>query len=103
MSSTQYLWWLIIPASVGGGIFIALVIGYVQDLVSDMPGIGGALISIANIGGHMFTALIFGVCASFATYSVTAMVGATCAVLASVLLVVLDCLRLQKLAHISKL
>lgn len=90
LTSTEYLWWLVIPASIGGGIFIALVIGYVQDLVSDKPGTGGALISITNIGGHVFTAMIFGICTTFVDYSTTAMIGASCAVLASFSLILID-------------
>lgn len=90
LSSTTYLWLLVFPASLGGGIFIALIIGYIQDLVSDQPGTGGALISISNIGGHVFTAIIFGICTTFVDYAATALIGALCAVLASFTLVILD-------------
>lgn len=90
LSSTEYLWCLVIPASLGGGIFIPLVIGYVQELVIDKPGTGGALISITNIAGHIFTALIFGVCSVFFSYSITAFIGATCAIAASLSLILVD-------------
>lgn len=90
LSSTDFLWWLVIPASLGGGIFMALIIGYIQELVSDKPGTGGALISISNIGGHVFTALVFGICTSFFDYATTASIGALCAIAASFALVVLD-------------
>lgn len=90
LPSVDYLWWLALPAGIGGGIFIALVIGYVQDLLSDKPGTGGALISFTNIGGHIITSIIFGVCTTFTGYAETAMIGAGIAVLAGVILVVID-------------
>lgn len=90
LPSVDYLWWLILPSGIGGGIFIALIIGYVQDLLTDKPGTGGALISFTNIGGHIITSIIFGVCTMFTGYAETAMIGAGIAVIAGVILVVLD-------------
>ena len=90
LPSVDYLWWLILPASVGGGLFIPLVIGYIQDLLSERPGTGGALVSLANIGGYFFAALVFGICTQFASYSNTAMIGAALSVLAAIALVLVD-------------
>lgn len=90
LPSVDYLWWLILPAGIGGGIFIALVIGYVQDLLSDKPGTGGALISFTNIGGHIVTSIVFGACTTFTGYAETAMIGASLAVIAGVILVMID-------------
>lgn len=90
LPSVDYLWWLILPAGIGGGIFIALVIGYVQDLLTDRPGTGGALISFTNIGGHIITSIVFGICTTFTGYAETAMIGAGFAVIAGVVLVVID-------------
>lgn len=90
LPSVDYLWWLILPAGIGGGIFIVLVIGYVQDLLTDRPGTGGALISFTNIGGHIITSIVFGVCTTFTGYAETAMIGAGFAVVAGVVLVVID-------------
>lgn len=90
LSSTDYLWFLIIPASLGGGIFIPLVIGYIQELMDDKPGTGGALISITNIAGHIVTAIIFGVCTLLLSYSMTAFIGAMIAIFSGITLVIID-------------
>lgn len=90
LPSIDYLWWLLIPAALGAGILLTMTIGYVQDLVSDRPGAGGALIAITNVGGKLVASSVFAYGAAVTDYIGTAMIGGGIALLAGLVLVMID-------------
>jgi MFS family permease len=75
LAATPWLWLLILPAGIGGGLLYTLAIGYLQDLLAQRPGAGGSLIAVQRVAAEGLSTTIFGFGAwvqGYATVSVLA-------------------------------
>lgn len=72
---SPWLWALIVPAAMGAGVILSVSIAYVQDLMSDRPGAGGALIAVLNVSGQIAAAAIFAVGTWIGGYGTASLLG----------------------------
>jgi hypothetical protein len=75
LAATSWLWLLVLPAGIGGGLLYTLAIGYLQDLLAQRPGAGGSLIAVQRVAAEGLSTTIFGFGAwvqGYATVSVLA-------------------------------
>lgn len=71
---TPAVWILILPAAFGGGIILSLPLAYLQDLMSDRPGAGGALLAVQRVVSNGIAAAVFAVGTSLSGYGATAVI-----------------------------
>lgn len=76
------LWALTLPAAMAAGVILSVSIAYVQDLMSDRPGAGGALIAVLNVSGQVAAAAVFALGTWIAGYETAAVIGAVTVALA---------------------
>ena len=69
------LWLLVLPAAAGGAVIITLPIAYLQDLLSDRPGTGAALMALQKLTGDVLAALAFAAGTWAAGYGLAALIG----------------------------
>lgn len=90
LPSMGFAWWLVVPAGIGAGIILSIPIGYLQNLLADRAGAGSALLSVSHFGGTIFASGVFAFGTTFAGYEKVAVLGAGLAVIASIILYVMD-------------
>ncbi len=89
-------WIMIIPGGIGAGILLSVTVGYVQDLMAKRPGAGSALVSVSHFGGTMFAAGVFAASSTFTDYAGVAWIGCVLALMAGLVLFLLDGGQLRK-------
>jgi MFS family permease len=82
LADTAWLWALILPAGLGGGLIYPLAIAYLQDLLAERPGAGGSLIAVQRVAAEGLTTAIFGLGAWAQGYATVALLGAGAVLLA---------------------
>jgi len=80
LAPTGWLWLLTLPGAAGGALILTLPIAYLQDLLGDRPGAGGALMALQKLAGDASAALSFSVGTWAAGYGLAAGLGAGLAV-----------------------
>jgi hypothetical protein len=78
LAQGPWLWALVLPLGLGGGLLFTLAIGYLQDLLAARPGAGGSLLAVQRIAAEGLSAALFAfgtLVQGYATVSVLA--GAT--------------------------
>lgn len=59
LTPTPFVWLLVVPIAVGGGLIYALAIGYLQDLMGSRAGAGASLIALQRIASDGLAAGVF--------------------------------------------
>lgn len=90
LAGSALVWFLILPAALGGAMILTLPIAYLQDLMADRPGAGSSLMALQRITADGCAALAFAVGTTFAGYGLAALIGAAMALLAAAALWHLD-------------
>lgn len=90
LAATQWVWLLMLPAAIGGAVYIAIPIAYLQDLMAERPGTGSALLALQGIAGNAAAALAFATGTALSGYGLAAVLGAGLAVSAGLALVWVD-------------
>lgn len=75
LAATPWLWLLVLPAGLGGGLLFTQAIAYLQDLLARRPGAGGSLIAVQRVAAEGLTAAVYGLGAwaqGYATVSLLA-------------------------------
>jgi predicted MFS family arabinose efflux permease len=89
-ASGHLVWLMVIPAAMGAGIILSVPMGYLQDLVADRPGAGGALLSLHQLAGDAMAATAFAVGTAVGGYGAAAAIGAGIVASGGAALLVLD-------------
>lgn len=89
-AAAPWVWFLALPAALGAGVILSLPIAYLQDLVADRPGAGGALISMLPVGGSLVSAAVFALGTSLSGYPLSALLGAIVTAAAGLVLILVD-------------
>ncbi|MFQ1699007.1 hypothetical protein ACJ5NV_00295 [Loktanella agnita] len=84
------VWFLILPAALGGGMIYGLSISYLQDLLSSRAGAGSSLVALQRLVSEGMAALIFAIGTALAGYALTAFIGAVLILCGAVALLLLD-------------
>ncbi|ROU01171.1 MFS transporter [Histidinibacterium lentulum] len=84
------VWLLTIPAALGAGIILSLPIGYVQDLMGDRAGAGGALLALQKVAGDAVAAVVFAGAAWWGGYAAAAVMAGLAMLAATAALLWLD-------------
>jgi SET family sugar efflux transporter-like MFS transporter len=77
LAGSPAVWFLILPAAIGGAITLTVPIAYLQDLLSERPGAGASLMAIKRLVGDVIAALCFALGTIFAGYTLVAWLGVT--------------------------
>jgi MFS transporter, SET family, sugar efflux transporter len=72
LAASAWVWWLVIPASVGGSIILIFPMAYLQDLLSARPGTGASLMALQRVTGEVLAALCFVIGTLIAGYGMVA-------------------------------
>jgi predicted MFS family arabinose efflux permease len=75
-----WVWALALPAAAAAAVILTVPIGYLQDLMADRPGAGGALIALHQFAGDAIMGAVFAAGTLIAGYGFTAALGAAVAV-----------------------
>ena len=84
------VWALVPPAAMGAAVILSVPIAYLQDLMPERPGAGGALIAVLGVTSQVIAAAVFAVGTALSGYGLAAVLGAALAATAGILLVLLD-------------
>jgi SET family sugar efflux transporter-like MFS transporter len=75
LAGSAQVWFLVLPAAVGGAITLTVPIAYLQDLLSERPGAGASLMAIMRLVGDVIAALCFTLGTLVAGYTLVAWLG----------------------------
>lgn len=90
MAASPYVWLLIFPVAVGGGLIYGLSISYLQDLLDARAGAGAALVALQRLASEALAAVIFAVGAAISGYHLVAVMGAAAILIGMAALLWLD-------------
>jgi MFS family permease len=90
LAPTPWVWALVVPAGLGGGLIYPLVIAYLADLLGTRAGAGASLLSLGRIGQDGISAGSFWLGTALAGYGLAAVLGAAGSLIALVLMTWLD-------------
>lgn len=90
LAGSGLVWLLVLPAAIGGAVILTVPIAYLQDLMTERPGAGAALMSLQRLTGDITAALCFALGTAVAGYGTVAMLGITVTLLGAVLLWLAD-------------
>ncbi len=90
LAGTGWVWWLILPASLGGGILLTVPIAYLQDLLSARPGTGSSLMALQRLVGQLLAAGCFALGTALAGYGLVAALATGTALIGAVGLALAD-------------
>ena len=90
LAPTQWLWLLVLPAAFGGAFILTLPIAYLQDLLSDRPGTGSALIAMQKLTGDLIAAGCFAAGTALSGYGLVTVLGTVLALIGAAGLVLAD-------------
>ena len=76
LAGSAWVWFLILPAALGGAAVLTLPIAYLQDLLSDRPGAGASLIALQKVTGDGACALAFVAGTALSGYGLAAVLAA---------------------------
>jgi SET family sugar efflux transporter-like MFS transporter len=80
------VWFLVLPAAVGGAVILTVPIAYLQDLMADRPGAGASLMALQRLAGDVIAALCFALGTAVAGYGTVALLGVAVSLLGATLL-----------------
>ena len=81
---------MIVPAAMGAAVMLSVPIAYLQDLMADRPGAGGALIAVLHVTAQIVAAGVFAIGTAIAGYAAAAALGAVLCATGGIALVALD-------------
>lgn len=87
---SPFVWLLILPAAVGGGIILSLPIAYVQDLLGARAGAGSALMAVSKVAGDGAAAGVFALGTWIGGYGLASVLGGVTTLAAALWLYALD-------------
>jgi MFS transporter, SET family, sugar efflux transporter len=90
LAATPWVWLLILPVAVGGGMIYSLAISYLQDLLGSRAGAGASLMALQRLVSDGLAAAIFAIGASLGGYQVAAFMGAGTILVGVMVLLLLD-------------
>ncbi len=90
LAGTPWVWSLVLPAGLGGGVIFTPAIADLQDLLARRPGAGGSLLAVQRLAAEGLATTIYGVGATVQGYATVALLGAGTAILAVSTLLWLD-------------
>ncbi|SMY06721.1 MFS transporter [Flavimaricola marinus] len=90
LAPTGFVWLLILPVSVGGGLIYSLSISYLQDLLGARAGAGASLVALQRMVSEGLAAAIFALGAVLGGYDVAAYIGAVTILIGTAALLLLD-------------
>ena len=90
LAGSPWLWLAIVPAAAGGAVILTLPIAYLQDLLSDRPGTGAALMALQRLSGDVMAAICFAVGTAISGYGLVAVLGAVVSLSGAVVLHLAD-------------
>jgi MFS transporter, SET family, sugar efflux transporter len=80
----------VLPAAIGGAVILTVPIAYLQDLLSERPGAGAALMSLQRLTGDVMAALCFALGTVISGYGVVAFLGVAVSIFGAVALFCAD-------------
>ena len=90
LAGSAWVWLLVIPGGAGGGLFYALAITYLQELLGKRAGAGASLTALQRIASDGLCAGIFAFGTWASGYALVGLLGGLCMVSALVALTLLD-------------
>ena len=75
LAGSALVWFLVLPAAIGGAVTLTVPIAYLQDLLADRPGAGASLMALQRLAGEVIAALCFGLGTLVAGYGAVAALG----------------------------
>ncbi|MBL9048694.1 MAG: hypothetical protein JNK19_01095 [Tabrizicola sp.] len=75
LAGSAAVWFLILPAAVGGAIILTVPIAYLQDLLAERPGAGASLLAVQRLAGDVIAAGCFAAGTAVAGYGTVAVMG----------------------------
>ncbi|MGB5557977.1 MAG: hypothetical protein WBN04_08180 [Paracoccaceae bacterium] len=90
VAANPAVWLLVLPAAIGAAVTLSVPIAYMQDLMSERPEAGGALIAVLGVTSQIIAAAVFAVGTALSGYGFAAVLGAALAAVAGVALLVMD-------------
>lgn len=93
LAATPWLWALVLPVGVGGGLIFTLAIAYLQDLLARRPGAGGSLLAVQRVAAEGLAVTLYGLGAWAQGYALVSLLAAGAILLAMAALLRLDGVR----------
>lgn len=90
LAPTAYVWLLIVPVAIGGGLIYSLSISYLQDLLGARAGAGASLVALQRMASEGLAAAIFALGAILGGYQMAAFMGAATILIGMIALLALD-------------
>jgi SET family sugar efflux transporter-like MFS transporter len=90
LAGSALVWLLVLPAAAGGAVILTVPIAYMQDLLSDRPGAGAALMSLQRLTGDIIAALCFAPGTALSGYGAVALLGAVVSIFGAAALIWAD-------------
>jgi hypothetical protein len=90
LAGSPFVWFLVLPAAIGGAVTLTVPIAYLQDLLADRPGAGASLMAIQRLAGDVIAATCFALGTLIAGYGTVALLGVTASLVGAVALWVAD-------------
>jgi SET family sugar efflux transporter-like MFS transporter len=90
LAPTPWLWLLVLPVGLGGGLVFTLAIAYLQDLLAARPGAGGSLLAVQRVVAEGLSATLFGLGSWAGGYAAVGLLAAAATLLATVALLRID-------------
>jgi MFS transporter, SET family, sugar efflux transporter len=90
LAGSTAVWLLVLPAAIGGAVILTVPIAYLQDLLSERPGAGAALMSLQRLTGDVMAALCFALGTVISGYGVVAFLGVAVSIFGAVALFCAD-------------
>ena len=87
---TAWVWLLIIPVGVGGGLIYLPALGYLQDLLGNRAGAGASLVALQRLSSDGLSSAIYAFGAWAAGYWLVAVLGAVATLAAMVTILWID-------------
>lgn len=86
LAGSPLVWFLVLPAAMGGAITLTVPIAYLQDLLADRPGAGASLMALQRLAGDVVAVLCFAAGTFLAGYGLVAAFGVAVSVSGAALL-----------------
>lgn len=90
LAGSTVVWFLVLPAAIGGAITLTVPIAYLQDLLADRPGAGASLMALQRLAGDVIAATCFALGTTLAGYGTVALLGVAASLIGASALWVAD-------------
>lgn len=90
LAGSALVWLLVLPAAAGGAVILTVPIAYMQDLLSNRPGAGAALMSLQRLTGDIIAALCFALGTALSGYGAVALLGVAVSIFGAAALIWAD-------------